>query len=158
MSKRLQVVMDDEEYEEIQQAADAARLTVSAWVRQMLRIARYGVGPVAPPVPVARRPLATYAPKGSGHPHPERASASEPDASGTSGPAPDAEMLRDVMARHGLSSMDEALDFALQKAVEAAPEPEDLMGLRGTGWSGDLGGLRSGAEERTTRGTGDQGE
>ena len=37
MSKRLQVVLEDEELEEIRRAARRHRLTVSEWVRQALR-------------------------------------------------------------------------------------------------------------------------
>ena len=40
MSKRLQVLMDEEEYLEIQGAARRRRLTVAEWVRQALRKAR----------------------------------------------------------------------------------------------------------------------
>ena len=40
MSKRLQVVLEDDEYGEIQAAAEHQRLTVSAWVRRVLREAR----------------------------------------------------------------------------------------------------------------------
>lgn len=36
MSKRLQVILDDEEYREIQRAAAEQRMTVSEWVRQSL--------------------------------------------------------------------------------------------------------------------------
>ena len=44
VSKRLQVVLEDAELEEIQQAADREELTVSEWVRKALREAR-GRGP-----------------------------------------------------------------------------------------------------------------
>jgi hypothetical protein len=37
MSKRLQVVLEDEELDEIRRAARRHRLTVSEWVRQALR-------------------------------------------------------------------------------------------------------------------------
>jgi hypothetical protein len=37
MSKRLQVILDDVEYRELQRSAKRARMTVSAWVRQSLR-------------------------------------------------------------------------------------------------------------------------
>ena len=37
MSKRLQVLMDEEEYLEVQGAARRQRLTVSEWVRRALR-------------------------------------------------------------------------------------------------------------------------
>jgi len=40
MSKRLQVVLDDEELEEIRRVARRHRLTVSEWVRQTLRAGR----------------------------------------------------------------------------------------------------------------------
>jgi len=40
MSKRLQVVLDDEEYEEIQRVARRHRMTLSEWVRQSLRESR----------------------------------------------------------------------------------------------------------------------
>lgn len=40
MSKRLQVVLDDEELEEIRAVAERKRLTVSEWVRRTLREAR----------------------------------------------------------------------------------------------------------------------
>ena len=40
MSKRLHVVLDDDEFEEIRQAARANGLTISEWVRQTLRAAR----------------------------------------------------------------------------------------------------------------------
>jgi predicted transcriptional regulator len=40
MSKRLQVVLDDREYGEIQRIARRQRMNVSEWVRQALRRAR----------------------------------------------------------------------------------------------------------------------
>lgn len=40
MSKRLQVILDDEEWEEIRDVARNQRLSVSEWVRQTLREAR----------------------------------------------------------------------------------------------------------------------
>lgn len=40
MSTRLQVVLDEEEMDEIREAADRRRMTVSEWVRQALRSAR----------------------------------------------------------------------------------------------------------------------
>lgn len=42
MSKRLQVVMTEEEYAEIRAAARQERMTVAEWVRQNLRTARAG--------------------------------------------------------------------------------------------------------------------
>lgn len=40
MSKRLQVVMDDQELRDIERAARVHRMTVAEWVRQTLRAAR----------------------------------------------------------------------------------------------------------------------
>jgi len=40
MAKRLQVILKDPEYREIQRAARAQRLTIAAWVRQALAMAR----------------------------------------------------------------------------------------------------------------------
>jgi len=42
MSKRLQVLLDEAEFREIQRLAKARRLTVAEWVRQVLRAARLG--------------------------------------------------------------------------------------------------------------------
>lgn len=40
MSKRLQVILDEAEYAQVEQAARRRRMTVSEWVRQSLRKAR----------------------------------------------------------------------------------------------------------------------
>jgi hypothetical protein len=40
MAKRLQVILQDPEYREIQRAARAQRMTIAAWVRQALAKAR----------------------------------------------------------------------------------------------------------------------
>ena len=40
MSKRLQVLLDEEELEEIQDIARRRRMTTAEWVRQVLRAAR----------------------------------------------------------------------------------------------------------------------
>jgi hypothetical protein len=40
MSKRLQVLLDEREWREVQRAARARRLSVAEWVRQVLRSAR----------------------------------------------------------------------------------------------------------------------
>jgi hypothetical protein len=40
MSKRLQVILDDEEFEEIRRVARRRRMTLSEWVRQSLRDSR----------------------------------------------------------------------------------------------------------------------
>ena len=40
MTKRLQVILQDPEYREIQRAASAQHLSIAAWVRQALAVAR----------------------------------------------------------------------------------------------------------------------
>jgi hypothetical protein len=40
MTKRLQVLIEDPEWREIQRAARVQRLTIAEWVRQALRVAR----------------------------------------------------------------------------------------------------------------------
>lgn len=40
MSKRLQVILKDPEYREIQRAARSRRMSIAEWVRQALRLAR----------------------------------------------------------------------------------------------------------------------
>lgn len=40
MSKRLQVLLDEDEFLELQRAAGRRRMTVAAWVRETLRAAR----------------------------------------------------------------------------------------------------------------------
>lgn len=40
MSKRLQVLLDEPDWRDVQRAARAQRLTVAEWVRQALRAAR----------------------------------------------------------------------------------------------------------------------
>ena len=40
MSKRLQVLLDEGEFRELQRMAKARRMTVAAWVRETLRAAR----------------------------------------------------------------------------------------------------------------------
>jgi hypothetical protein len=42
MSKRLQVILDEEELRDIQRMAQAKHMTVAEWVRQVLRAARRG--------------------------------------------------------------------------------------------------------------------
>jgi hypothetical protein len=57
MSKRLQVLLDEPEFREIQRAARAKRLTVAEWVRGALRDARRKEprGNVADKIAVIRR-------------------------------------------------------------------------------------------------------
>ncbi len=105
--------MDDAEYDEIQEAADSARLTVSAWVRQRLREARAGRPSSHSSTPIREEAI---------HPDPQ--------------------LVRAVMDRHGLATPTEALDFALRRAANPPLSSSELLALRGAGWSGDLKTLR----------------
>ena len=42
MSKRLQVILKDQEYREIQRVARSRRMSIAEWVRQALDLARRG--------------------------------------------------------------------------------------------------------------------
>jgi Arc/MetJ family transcription regulator len=121
--------MDDAEYDEIQEAADARRLTMSAWVRQTLRTAR-AHDDASPPEG-----------RGSGAAPGASASHEAHDPHRSATPNPD--LVRQVMQRHGLATPAEALDFALRRAAEFPLFRSDMLSLRGTGWSGDLAKLRA---------------
>lgn len=56
-----------------------------------------------------------------------------------------------VMQRHGLRTKREAVDYALRRLAPAPPSREELLALRGTGWSGDLDEIRAGWTPRATR-------
>jgi hypothetical protein len=66
MSKRLQVLLEESELEEIKQAASQQRMTVAEWVRQALREARSGVSiaPVEQKLLVVREAAALSYPSG----------------------------------------------------------------------------------------------
>ena len=48
MSKRLQVLLEESELSEIQRLAKSKKMTVSEWVRQVLRAARQGQSQIDP--------------------------------------------------------------------------------------------------------------
>jgi len=130
--------MEDAEYGEIQEAAEAARLTVSAWVRQVLRAARAqssnrdAEGGVPP----------ADAPRGGTGPAERLAVGAEPDpASLVASPAA-AGLVRAVMERHGFTEPERAVIFALRRAAEPEHAAPRLLELRGSGWPGSLDDLR----------------
>jgi Arc/MetJ family transcription regulator len=115
MSKRLQVVMTDDEYSEIEEAAASARLTVSGWVRGTLRAARDPAsgGQGAALGAVRERTL------------------------------PYGEILTRVMERYGLPDAESAVRFALRRAADPPLSRDEILAMEGTGWEGDLDALRS---------------
>ena len=130
MSTRLQVVMDEEELDEIREAADRGRMTVSEWVRMVLREARaHGVGPGA----AVREPRAPYSTAPGGLGRRVHVDAEVKD-----------ELIRAVQDRYHLSSPRAAIEFALRRAAVVPMSKEEALDMEGTGWDGDLDALRSG--------------
>lgn len=132
MSKRLQVVMDDAEYHEIQEAAASRRLTASAWVRQVLRAAREH----------AAREHGAGASGTSGTLAADRAAPTTASAAVPGLEYDDRALVEAVMLRHGFSSAQDAIRYALRRAAEPPMLREEMLELRGTGWAGDLEGMR----------------
>ncbi len=126
MNKRLQVVMDQAEYAEVQEAAAAARMTLSEWVRRALR--------------EARRPQADET---SGEE--ERLRRRRQGRAGAAvrevGPAY-GDLLERVMQRYGLPDAEAAVWFALRRAADPPLSREDILAMEGTGWEGDMAALR----------------
>ncbi len=129
MSKRLQVLMEEAEWNDIQAAADRARLTVSEWVRQVLREAR-GAPHAAPTPDRVREGAPSYA--------------SEPGArsSSRSPVLVDDHLLNRVMDRYRFPTRDAAVHFALRRAADPPMTREELLAMQGTGWEGDLDAMR----------------
>lgn len=55
----------------------------------------------------------------------------------------DDDLVARVMQRYRLATKREAVDLALRKAAGEPMTRTELLGLRGTGWDGDLDTLRS---------------
>ena len=125
MSKRLQVVMDDAEYQEIQDAAAAERLTASAWVRAVLREAREGSGDASAPSEPPSTPADPSA-----------------DADPSVLTRDDRALIEAVMRRHGFASARDAILYALRRAAEPPLLRQQMLELRGMGWPGDLDRMR----------------
>ncbi|MDA0311815.1 MAG: hypothetical protein O2992_06825 [Gemmatimonadetes bacterium] len=128
MSKRLQVVMTEEEYGEIQSTADRHRLTVSEWVRDALRDARERE---------VRGPSATVreAPPACGASALERVRL-EMDVK--------EELLGAVRERFRLPTDRAAVEYALRRVAIKPMTKEEALAMEGVGWDGDLDAMRSG--------------
>ncbi|HXM58933.1 MAG TPA: type II toxin-antitoxin system VapB family antitoxin [Candidatus Dormibacteraeota bacterium] len=55
----------------------------------------------------------------------------------------DERLIGVVMRRYHLRTKREAVDFALRRLVGSAPATEDILGLEGSGWQGDLTAMRA---------------
>jgi Arc/MetJ family transcription regulator len=56
----------------------------------------------------------------------------------------DDRLLQLVMERYRFPTRAAAVDFALERAAEPLMTGEQMLAMRGTGWSGDLEAIRSG--------------
>jgi Arc/MetJ family transcription regulator len=55
----------------------------------------------------------------------------------------DEELIARVMQRYGLRTKREAVDLALRRAAGEAMSREEALAMEGTGWEGDLAGMRA---------------
>lgn len=113
--------MADREYDEIREAADVDRVTVSEWVRRSLREARHS-GPHEREV--GRAAVRERTP-------------------------PYGDLLERVMQRYGLPDADSAVRFALRRAADPPLSRDEILNMEGTGWEGDLFRLRSSERPET---------
>lgn len=60
----------------------------------------------------------------------------------------DEDLIDRVRSAYGLRSKREAVDFALRRLLVEPMGREDALGLRGTGWEGDLEAMREGSSPR----------
>ncbi|GMV04492.1 MAG: hypothetical protein AMXMBFR53_07720 [Gemmatimonadota bacterium] len=130
MSMRLQVVMSEAEHEEIRSAAERERLTVSEWVRQVLRDAR---------VRGARGALAVREPR--------PAYGASPGTLRTRVQVElelDEALLEAVRRRYHQPNWRAAVEYALRRAAVTPMTREEALEMRGAGWEGDLDALRGG--------------
>ena len=119
--------MDEEELAEIREAAERGRMTVSEWVRLVLREER---ARGASAVRESRAPYATGAGGLGRRVHVESEVKDD--------------LIRAVQERYHLSSPRAAIEFALRRAAVIPMSKEEALGMEGAGWDGDLDALRSG--------------
>ncbi|MDR0359703.1 MAG: type II toxin-antitoxin system VapB family antitoxin [bacterium] len=55
----------------------------------------------------------------------------------------DDELVAEAMARYGLRTKRDAVNFALKQLLGEPMGVEDALGMEGSGWEGDLDELRS---------------
>ena len=131
MSIRLQVVMSEKELDEIRATAERRLMTVSAWVRLVLREERERA--------VRGRSGAVRelgGPYGEAPASPTRRVHVEVDVK--------EELLEAVRERYHLTSRRAAIELALRRAAVRPMSKEEALGMEGVGWDGDLEAMRSG--------------
>ena len=55
----------------------------------------------------------------------------------------DDDLVAGVMHRYGLRTKKEAVDLALRRLAGPVPSRAEMLAMEGTGWDGDLDGLRA---------------
>jgi len=130
--------MGQAELDEIRAAAERHHMTVSAWVRLVLREERERTvrgrsAAASRPVAAVRERGPTYGDEPSG---PTRRVRLELEVK--------EELLEAVRERYHLSSQRAAVEFALRRAAVKPMSKEEALAMEGAGWDGDLGAMRSG--------------
>ncbi len=123
--------MSSRELDEIRAVAERRLMTVSAWVRLVLREERERAlrgGSAA--VRERGRPY------GEGPAGPTRRVRLEVDVK--------EELLDAVRERYHLTSQRATVEFALRRAAVRPMSKEEALGMEGVGWDGDLEAMRSG--------------
>ncbi len=122
--------MTEKELDEIRAAAKRRLMTVSAWVRLVLREERErALRGRSAAVRERGRPYGE-APQG-----PTRRVRVEVDVK--------EELLEAVLERYHLTSQRAAVEFALRRAAVRPMSKEEALGMEGVGWDGDLEAMRS---------------
>ena len=124
--------MSQKELDEIRAAAERHRVTVSEWVRIVLRGERERT--VRGLSAAVLRERGT--PYGDAPAGPTRRVRIEVDVK--------EELLEAVRERYHLTSGRAAVEFALRRAAVRPMSKEEALAMQGVGWDGDLGAMRSG--------------
>ena len=130
MSTRLQVVMSEPELDENRAAAEQRRMTVSAWVRRVLREERERA--IRGRAKAVREPGEVYGKAPAG---PTPRVRLEVDVK--------EDLLEAVRERYHLTSRRATVEFALRRAAVRPMSKEEALAMEGVGWDGDLEAMRS---------------
>ena len=123
--------MKEKELDEIRATAERRRMTLSAWVRLVLREERERVR--RGQAPVVRERGQGY---GGGRAGPTARVRIEVDLK--------EELLEAVRERYHLTSRRAAIEFALRRAAVRPMSKEEALAMEGVGWGGDIEEMRSG--------------
>ena len=123
--------MSEGEYDEIRDAAERNRVTVSEWVRRALREARESDR--------GRGGVTVHEPK-------PRYGGPEPALSGRVPVEMNIkeDLLEAVRARYRLANWRAAIEYALRRVAVRPMSKEEALAMEGAGWDGDLDQMRAG--------------